>query len=226
MTRLIWVALLVAGLVVAGDATRRAAEAEARLAAAGERLVTRGPDAALDEYDAVAASLGYVTRVPVAGPALRDDIAAQRNLAAYWSGNYGALPGLDDESGPAADAGTALLSANAALRRAREAAGSRQEQVRALEEAVTRYATLVERHPESLDAAFNYEFAVRRRNQLSAARGGQAAAEVAEPSDLQGEEGSPPEGAPSTEFNVIVPLRPEERGEIEAGSGGARRGKG
>jgi hypothetical protein len=40
---------------------------------------------------------------------------------------------------------------------------------------------------------------------------------------MQGGEGAPPPDTAPAEFNVIVPMSPDERGEFEAGAGSVQR---
>jgi hypothetical protein len=87
------------------------------------------------------------------------------------------------------------------------------------------YGRVLDQSPASLDAAYNYEFVARLRNALSGGR----ASGLPEPESrsMQGEEGEPPEGTRKSDFNVIVPLRPEERQEqLDPGSGAEFKRKG
>jgi hypothetical protein len=96
------------------------------------------------------------------------------------------------------------------------------------------YTVLLKKSPDYVDGSFNYEYVVRLRNIVAKTkpgsgdpRAGQPNAEAAPPPPVHGEQGAPPENTPPEDFNVIVPLRPEERGELmKAGTGAARQRKG
>ena len=100
--------------------------------------------------------------------------------------------------------------------------------VEKLDEAVQAYANLLKKEPEHQDAAYNYEFVIKFRNALAAQIKSQTldrAAQEAErdlppPPAVHGDEGAPPIDTEEEDFNVIIPLRPEERDELmKAGSG-------
>ena len=100
--------------------------------------------------------------------------------------------------------------------------------VEKLDEAVQAYANLLKKEPEHRDAAYNYEFVIKFRNALAAQIKSQTldrAAQEAErdlppPPAVHGDEGAPPIDTEEEDFNVIIPLRPEERDELmKAGSG-------
>ncbi len=218
---------LLLALVMAGTAEglRRAATIEAALATADEQLTTtgttsRGADDALDT------SLAIARRVPVLGARLERDVRLHRGLEAYWQRDYAALI-----SGPLApttldtDSTLLLLSANAAFRQAAARAGTPQVLARGLDDVLKGYATVLDRDPSNGDAAHNYEFVSRLRSALAGGR--MNAMPEPDPQNMQGEEGEPPEGTPKSDFNVIVPLRPDERQEqLDPGAGATFQRKG
>ena len=227
MTRtLIGFAVIVLALVVSGEAFRRAALIEDRLATADEQLTTDGrvaPDvaAALDE------STGSVARVPVLGARLDREVRYQRAEAAYWQGDYASLAVQPTPAGGTAENDPALLlvTANAAFRRAVLQNRTAPTLAKALDEVLKAYAAVLQADPASTDAAFDYEYVARLRTALTAGRG--AAVPAPRTASMQGEEGEPPMGSKQTDFNVIVPLRPEERqDQMDPGQGATFKRKG
>jgi len=217
--------VLVVALVAAAEGFRRAAAIEEALATADEQLTTTGAisrdaDATLD------AALGLASRLPVLGPRLEQQVRRNRATQAYWQRDYAALV-----SGPLAPAATEtdatirLLSANAAFRQAAKRGGTPQVIARGFDDVLKAYADVLDRDPANVNGAYNYEFVSRLRSALAGGR----ASGTPEPDSrsMQGEPGEPPKGTPKSDFNVIVPLRPEERQEqLDPGAGAEFKRKG
>lgn len=225
--------LLIALLLVgAGEAFRRAAHIEQQLAQAEADLATLAPDVADAEYSEVEQALGLAARLPFVGPPLLADVRKERAMVAYWRADYASVP--SNEAELAADdtnPDLVFLAANATYR---NVLGRRIGQAGAqdLDGALRLYTMLLKRDPTHVDGAYNYEYVVRLRNVVAKSRtaAGKGAPptpdEEAAPS-VHGEEGSPPENTPPEQFNVIVPLRPDERGDLmKAGTGAGRQRKG
>ncbi len=212
---LVVVVLLLAG----GEVFRRTAKFEDALSAAQEHLTTQNPS---EEDDERAAPLA--ASFPVVGPPIRADVRRQRALAAYWRADYTALKTPDLERQPA-DETTGLIAANAMFRDLVRQPGSIQELVRGLDAVLKAYVSVLEVDPNAVDAAYNYEFVSRLRGALAAAR----ANSVKLPStpNMHGDKGAPPTETKPGEFNIIVPLSPEERKEqLEPGVGAVPQRKG
>jgi hypothetical protein len=173
----------------------------------------------------------YLKRLPWF--ARLDREAAERQAAAqYWLADYAALAGAVDsiEAAAALDPPLLMIAAHAAFRRTvLDDPGA----VKGLEGILTVYAEVLKRDPAQFDAAYNFEFVVRRRNALAARRAppagkrGPAAAGPPPGRTLHGDRGEEPAGLEATEFKVIVPQPNDERQEQrEAGSGTPRIRKG
>ncbi len=223
ITRIIIAALLIG----AADVARRAATAEERLADAQQQLTTQ-PDAVTPAtYDEVESTMAFASRIPIVGRSLLEEVREQRALAAYWSGDYASVaataPAADEEGG---DPDLKFLAANAAYRSTIQSRLERAALLRALDESLRRYGDVLEAAPNHNGAAYNYEFVARLRTALARGRQGQLLANETRP-NMHGEEGDPPQGTKPPEFNVIVPLRPDERQEqFDAGVGGVTRRRG
>lgn len=220
--------ILIAALVLAtGEAFRRAAHVEDGLAHAQQALATLSPDTADAGYSAVEEEIGLAARLPIVGPPLLADVRKQRAMVAYWSANYSGVP--SDEAQLAADDTNPeliFLAGNAAYR---TVAGRRagQEGAQDLEAVLRVYTMFLKKDPDNVDGAYNYEYVVRLRNIVAKMRASGTARPPQSDPSMHGQEGSPPPDTQTEQFNVIVPLRPEERGDMmKAGSGGPRQRKG
>ena len=204
-------------LLAAGELLRQGGRTDDRIAAALERQAV-APAVAAAEFGEIARAPGLIGRAPILGAALVREIRLRQAEAEYWSGDYAALTLLDAGEEAVVDAEMMFLSANAMFRQLQRAQPDATI-VRALDETLRRYALVLQNDPGLADAAYNYEIVARLRE--AAASGIFTDLQVEEVPNVQGEEGSPPEGTRPAEFNVIVPLQPDERrDQQEAGSGG------
>jgi hypothetical protein len=219
--------IVAAALLAAGEAVRRAATVEDRLADTQERLTTQTATVTPAAYDEVEDALAFAGRIPLLGASLRDDVREQRAAAPYWNGDYATVtagaPASDEEAG---NPNLMFLAANASYRTTIQSRADRAALLRSLDEALKRYSDVLDAEPDHGGAAYNYEFVARLRTALARGRQSEALA-TAEKPNMHGEEGDPPQGTKPPEFNVIVPMRPDERQEqFDAGVGGVTRRKG
>lgn len=219
MKSVIGLGLIVVALVVAGTAFRRAATIGDTLATSHEQLLTMGSvapelDAQLDE------STELVRRVPLLGPRVAREVNTGRAEAAYWQRNYAALAPTAGAAAasPETDPALLLLSANAGFRSTVLQNRTPQTLMRSLDQVLKGYAAVLQADPNAIDAAYNYEYIVRLRTALASNR--TATMPAPRQNNMQGEEGEPPMDGQKSDFNVIVPLRPEERQEqMDPGAG-------
>jgi hypothetical protein len=210
--------VLVLACIAAAQGFRRAAAIEDVLATADEQLTTAGATSR-EADETLDAAIEAASRLPVLGPRLEAQVRRNRATQAYWQGEYAALA-----SGPLAptptetDATIQLLSANAAFRQVVSRGGTPQALARGLDEVLKAYSDVLDRDPSNVNGAYNYEFVSRLRGALAGGR----TSGMPDPDsrNMQGEPGKPPEGTRQSDFNVIVPLRPEERQEqLDPGAG-------
>jgi len=177
--------------------------------------------APIEEYDAIEPAGRFL-------PATwRADLQTRRAVSQYWLQQYSLLARPSDRERHAPDrlgGADLMIIANAAYREiAGTVNGDRLEGVARL------YLDVLERDPERVDAAYNYEFVLRRRNALArdrAAKRPSPAGSHAE-STLHGTPGAAPAQTDMGHFKIIVPQRPEERrSQPDAGSGAAKVRKG
>lgn len=214
VTRLVIAAVLLG----AGVLLRQASRVQDLVANALERQSTlpASPSTALEDAER---ELGLVGRVPVLGPAVSRDIAHRRAEALYWSGNYADLlvTDLDPEAEAATDPEMAALRTSATFRTLQRGKLD-QTVVKQLDGVLARYAQVLRQAPELVDVAYNYEVVARIRD---AAAKGRFTDLQPEDESAQGDKGAPPPQTAPAEFNVIVPLRPDERqDQFDAGTGG------
>ena len=227
--------VIVAALLLAGgEAFRRASHIEQRLALAEENLATLSPDAADAEYARVEGEMAVAGRLPFVGEPLLADVRQERAMVSYWRGDYTNVPSTEaDLSASDSHPDLIFLAANAVFRTVQ---GRRTGQAGAqdLDGVLRIYSLLLKKHPDYVDGSYNYEYVVRLRNivargkpNIGAAPGTQAPRDRPPSPSVHGEHGNPPVDTPPDQFNVIVPLRPEERGDqMKAGAGGQKTRKG
>lgn len=224
--------LVAAVLAAVGWSLRALGTAQQQTAAAQQRVLTLEFDAAGPEVDGIGAALARLPQVAgVTG--IAQDLRAQAATSQYWQRQYGDLTVKTSASGEVIERDPAMLliAANAAYRRA-----SREESspnaVASLDAVVGQYADLLRRGDWQFDAAYNYEFASRRRDALIKARSARPAErrELPKPpstTTLHGEAGAVPPGTDMSDFKIVVPQRSDERREQpEAGKGGPKQRKG
>ena len=219
--------IIAAVLLLAGEAFRRAAAIENTLAATQEQLTMLPATVTSASYDAIEDDLAMAAQLPIVGEPLLAEVRIERARAAYWNGDYAAVReaavSTDDENrGP----DLMFLAANARYRDAVRAGAPRATLLRNLDEVLKGYGDVLKADAEHAGAAYNYEFVSRLRTALAR---GQQSINIAddERPNMQGEEGEPPKGTKPPEFNVIVPMRPDERQEqFDAGVGGVTRRRG
>jgi hypothetical protein len=183
------------------------------------------------------------------GKAAETDARNVRAAAGYWRTDYAAIAPQHDANGVITETDPAilLLNANAAFR-ASQAAGDRLDTVRRLDTVVKNYAEVLKAPAcgasdracdgRAVDAAFNYEYAIRTRDMLAKQRGpaAKATAKMARAADetdlpsgptVHGKPGAPPAAVDMNQFKIVIPKRGEERKDApDAGKGGQKIRKG
>ena len=224
--------ILALALVLAGEAVRRASHVEAGLANAEAALATLDPAGADAEYQRVEGELALASQVPFIGEQLMSDVRQERAMVSYWRGDYAAVPSAEADLAPASiNPDLVFIAGNAAYRAVR-GTHTGQQGAQDLDPVLRIYTMLLKKSPGHLDGAYNYEYIVRLRNVLSRQKAGDApkgnpASNDPAPPSVHGEKGDPPKDQPADTFNIIIPLKPEERGELmKAGTSGPRQRKG
>jgi hypothetical protein len=197
--------IAVAILLIAAALLWAAGNNEERLAAAEYTLVTL-------RYERAAAELDAATSPGILDPVLRrisSDVSDRPAMARYWSGDYEEISQSDDLR-------LRLLAANAEYRTLRGTGGPWQTVVARLDAIGKRYADILRADPGNEDAAYNYEFVLRYRAAVVAAKQPLLPSDVAESGlTLHGIPGAPPQDSDAKKFKMIVPMMPDERQEAE-----------
>jgi hypothetical protein len=191
--------------------------------------------------------------VPMVGRAAETDVRDTRAAAGYWRTDYDAIAPRRDANGVITETDPAILflSANAGFR-ASQGATDRGDLVRRLDNVVKTYGEVLKAEAggcgtaadacetRAMDAAYNYEYAIRAREAMVRGRGpvagkkeARAAIKVDDEGDLpagptlHGHPGGPPPATEMNQFKIVIPKRGEERKDApDAGKGGQKIRKG
>ena len=171
---------------------------------------------------------------------LSDEVRVTKANAAYWRGRYGNVTA--DTGDAAADAEVLLTSANAAFREAQRAftaTGNREpgSMVQRLDDVLNAYAATLKASPRHADAAYNYEYVARLRDQLARSQGkgfkpptpaaAAMAGDLPAGQTIHGLPGAPPPEAKMEELQMLAPMEYGDReAQPEATPGAKRERKG
>jgi len=209
---------------------------EARLAArvADARQEIATLQFQIDDSLSPAASLSDYA--PGDGASLSDDIRRIRANVAYWIGGY---DDVIEERSEVVDPEVLLVAANAAFRASqRTAVAPQAEQVQRLDGVLQAYAAVLKAAPRHVEAAYNYEYVSRVRDQVASRVAGRTPPKPASPprgqsgdlpagNTVHGLPGGPPPEAKTEEFQVIAPMEYGDReAQPEATPGGKIQRKG
>lgn len=169
----------------------------------------------------------YGSRLPGIGNGPVNDVRARRAALRYWQRQYGAIVPRqpDPVSGvPADNIELQLVVANAVYRSSQTRAKDRQTTLQALDAGIQAYLAVLKNATRQEDAAYNYEYLVRLRDDILK---GRAKPGQGEPNDPHGRAGGPPPDRELSKFKVYIPLDSEEREKAgQAGKGGPIKRKG
>jgi hypothetical protein len=164
------------------------------------------------------------------------DLEAGTTAAAnYWLGRYEEV--TPDTTDQGIDADVLLTAANAAFRDARRKPATGPAAVQQLDGVLNAYASALKASPRNSQAAFNYEFVARYRDQVARSQGkgikALTTAVTAMAGDLpagptiHGLPGAPPPEAKMEELQMIAPMEYGDReAQPEATPGAKRERKG
>src|SRR5262245_20381122 len=233
--------LLVAIILFAAAALSwREAALARRVADAHRRLATLHFDA----EDGIAEEESPLNRLAVPMLSLDQEIREHRARSGYWRQRTengasaapaaplpGARGGNQGESTEAADPELMFVATNTAFRAATRQTTDRPRTVERLDTVIQAYGEVLRAAPANVDAAYNYEYAVRMRDII--ARGKNTAVKGRKPMDdelggsvdlppgptIHGRPGGPPPEIPGDQFRTIAPMPYEEREESDPGRG-------
>jgi len=232
-------AILAVAFAVSGLVVWSMGKTEAQLADAHKQLaLLQYAEAGAESDDALAAS-PLVQRIGGFGREEQTDARHVRTTAEYWQAQYAALEPKRDAAGSLTetDPDVLLHGANASFR-ATQTETERNSALRRLDGVVKSYGEVLKANGGSVDASFNYEYAVRVRDNLAKPRAAQARAAALARADqaesdlpagptLHGRPGGPPAKTDMAQFKIVIPKRGEERkDDPQAGKGGTKIRKG
>jgi hypothetical protein len=204
----------------------RVAEARQDMATLNHReLDTLTPERGLSDYLAGGERRG-----------LSDEIRVVKSAVAYWLGRYGAVAADTSES--AVDAQILLTAANAAFRESQNDTVVGPAAVQRLDGVLQAYAAALKASPRNVEAAYNYEYVARLRDQVArspqgriaktpASAGPVMAGDLPAGPTIHGAPGAPPPDAKMEELQMIAPMEYGDReAQPEATPGAKRERKG
>ena len=176
---------------------------------------------------------------------LSEEARLAKSTVAYWLGRYDDVSAdVDDED---LDAEALLIVANAAFRDVQRDPGTGPPAVQRLDGVLNAYASALKASPRNIEAAYNYEFVARYRDQvarsqgkgskpvvpalgaeaLAKAAGATMAGDLPAGPTIHGRPGGPPPEAKMEELQMLAPLEYGDReAQPEATPGGKRERKG
>ena len=200
----------------------RVAEARQDMATLNHReLDTLTPERGLSDYLAGGERRG-----------LSDEIRVVKSAVAYWLGRYGAVAADTSES--AVDAQILLTAANAAFRESQNDTVVGPAAVQRLDGVLQAYAAALKASPRNVEAAYNYEYVARLRDQVArspqgriaktpASAGPVMAGDLPAGPTIHGAPGAPPPDAKMEELQMIAPMEYGDREAQPEATPGAKR---
>jgi hypothetical protein len=187
------------------------------LATVDRRMVRVQQSLATMNYPEAQATLATTQRyfdvaghLPWIGDSLLNQQRARQAALLYWQRQYGSIvPRQADplEAVAANNIELQLVVADAVYRAGQAQSKDRQTTLQVLSGGIAAYLTVLKNSPRQEDAAYNYEYLVRLRDDINKGR------RAAGPSDVDGPNGR--EGAPPDKnkdnLRIYVPLQQDER---------------
>ena len=166
------------------------------------------------------------------------EIRQRRASLQYWQGDYtdlieAARAASQSEDEATVDPEMQVLAANALYRVAQRGPQDRTTLLRNLDAAIRTYAEALKAGTGRPDAAFNYELAVRMRQEVGAGKrkalSNPKTDDTKSEPNMHGDPGEPPKDLKVEQFQIRIPMDPREikqSQEQAAGTGAARRKRG
>lgn len=221
--------------IVIGAAALMAGRFERRMAIAQEDMAVldfADPQADYAALEEDVAGLPLISERPL------KEIRRRRAMLQYWQADYADLvevarTAAQAEDADAIDPEMRILSANALYRVAQRGPQDRATLLRNLDAAIRAYNEALRAGVDRSDVAYNYELAVRMRDEVGAGKrkvltDPKADDTQSEP-NMHGDPGEPPKDLKVEQFQIRIPMDPKEikqSQEQAAGTGAARRKRG
>jgi hypothetical protein len=207
-------AYLIAAVVFAGVGivALSASRLERRLADAQERTSTQQYALAQESLEAAGGYLRYAQWLPRIGDDTVREVRAREAALQYWKGDYEKVLPAQAEPVAAVDESNVelqLVVANAAFRVGLNGVTERTAAVQALNEAANGYLTVLKNNTWHEEAAYNYEYVIRLRDEI--AKGRRPPSEQPQQGMDLGESGAPSDATSTKGFQIYVPLQGDEK---------------
>jgi malate synthase len=203
-------AAMFAGVAVVAS---RMATVERHLADTREALATQDYPQAAGSADAVDASLGLARYVPGFGDRVQREARVYNAAVAYWQRDYDTLVPEGADPVSSIEEGNAELQrlvANAAYRKNQKRYTDTAATKQALQESASNYLTVLKSGSWHEDAAYNYEYVIRLRDEQARGRRPPQGEDDAQKAD-NGQGGAPSEATSQEGFEIYVPLESTEK---------------
>ena len=220
-------------LAVVGVVCLLAGLFERRMGVAQEDMAVLDFDDPQADYAALQEDLEKLLWVP---RSTLQEIQVRRAMLQYWQQNYSdmAAPAAEPAQGAEpVDPDLQLLRANAIFRLAQRGPQDQATVLKNLDAAIRAYAETLRAGNELPDTAFNYELAVRIREELAGGkRKFMPAFEIIEDqadAQMHGDPGEPPKDMKVDQFQIRIPMDPKDfrkDQEPTAGTGQPRKRRG
>lgn len=212
--------IFVVVFVLAGIGLLMASAFERDMADAQQHLSTMRFDEASASLAKATTDARYATWIPSVGVSAQKDIRLRQASLDYWQRRYDAIiPRQSDPVGAveADNVNLQMVVADAAYRVGQGTTKDKASTIQALDEAISNYLSVLKNDRWDEDAAYNYEYLVRLRDDI--AKGRKKQVDEGVQSQL-GTAGAPAKSASTKEFQIYVPLQGNERTEAaQAGKG-------
>ena len=207
-------AYLIAALifVVVGVVALTASRLERQLADAQERTSTQQYALARESLTAADGYLQYAQWVPGVGDATVREVRARQAALQYWQGEFEEVLPAQAEPVAAVDESNVelqLVVANAAFRNGLKGVTERTAAVQVLNEAANGYLTVLKNNIWHEEAAYNYEYVIRLRDEIQ--KGRKPPSEQLQQGQDLGESGAPSDATSTKGFQIYVPLQGDEK---------------
>jgi len=224
--------LIAVALAVAAWLSWSESKLTAQVADAKQDIATLDPD----NLDAITPRSSLSDYLPGDRRHLSDDVRIAKATVAYWLGRFGAVAA--DPTDGEADATILLTAANAAYREAQRDPAVGPAAVQRLDGVLQAYASALKASARNVEAAYNYEYVARIRDQVARSPQGRIAGSTAASGPVMGGDlpagptihggpGAPPPDAKMEELQTIAPMEYGDReAQPEATPGAKRERKG
>ena len=195
-----------------GALSLSAARLQRHMADAQEQVATLQYAEAQESLDAAEAYLEYGQWLPWIGGDSLKEVRARQAALQYWQGDFATVLPAQAEPVAAVDESNVelqLVVANAAFRTGLKDLTERTAAVQALTEAANGYLTVLKNNTWHEEAAYNYEYVIRLRDEI--AKGRRPPTDQLQQGMDLGESGAPSDATSTKGFQIYVPLQGDEK---------------